>query len=58
MQDEEGKYYIDLLVTVSVRVPVGYDGFVFGLEDHTWDWPAGKYLHEVVTDNTLLFRMD
>ena len=58
MQDEAGKYYIDLLVTVSVRVPVGYDGFVFGLEDHTWDWPAGQYLHEVVTDNTLLFRMD
>lgn len=58
MQDAEGNYYIDLYITVSVRVPVGYDGFVFGLEDHTWEWTAGKYLHEVVTDNTLLFRMD
>ena len=58
MQDEEGNDYIDFFITVSVRVPVGYDGFVFGLDDHNWEWTEGKYLHEVITDNTLLFRMD
>lgn len=57
-QDEGGNYYIDFYITISVRVPVGYDGFVFGLDAHDWEWTDGKYLHEVVTDNTLLFRMD
>lgn len=57
-KDENGNLYLDITVTVSVRVPVGYDGFVFGLEGHNWEWPEGKYLHEVITDNTLLYRFD
>ena len=58
MEDDAGSKYIDIVVTVSIRVPAGYDGFVFGLEKPTWAWPAGTYLHEVITDNTLLFCLD
>lgn len=57
-QDENGANYLDIVVTVSVRVPVGYDGFVFGLEGYGWEILDGKYLHEMITDNTLMFRMD
>lgn len=57
-QDENGNNYLDIVITVSVRVPVGYDGFIFGLEGYGWDGPDGAYLHEAVTDNTLLFRFD
>lgn len=58
LKDETGAYYIDLFVTVSVRVPSGYDGFVFGLDNAAWEWTQGKMLHEVITDNTLLFSFD
>lgn len=58
MKDESGNYYIDFYVTVSARVPVGFDGFIFGLEDAAWSWTEGKYLHEVITDNSLLFCLD
>ena len=57
-KDDAGNYYRDIFVTVSVRVPVGYDGFVFGLEGYGWDWPDSKYLHEVITDDTLMFCLD
>lgn len=56
--DENGAYYLDIFVTVSVRVPDGYDSFVFGLESTDWEWPVGRNLHEVITDETLLFRFD
>lgn len=58
MEDDEGTRYIDITVTVSVRLPVGYDGFVFGLENAKWEWPGGTYLHENITDDTLLFCFD
>lgn len=58
LKDETGANYIDVFATVSVRVPVGYDGFVFGLETTGWEWADGTYLHEVITDNTLLFCLD
>ncbi len=58
MQDETGAYYIDLFVTVSVRVPVNYDGFIFGLTPTGWTWPEGSYLHEFITDETLMFCFD
>ena len=57
-QDENGNNYLDIVITVSVRVPVGYDGFIFGLEAFGWEVADGAYLHEVVTDNTLLFRFE
>ncbi len=57
-QDENGANYLDIVVTVSVRVPVGYDGLVFILENYDWEIIDGKYLHEMITDNTLMFRMD
>ena len=57
-EDEAGVQYIDIIVTVSVRVPVGYDGFVFGLENAKWEWPEGAYLHEIITDETLMFCLD
>lgn len=58
LQDDTGAYYRDITVIVSVRVPVGYDGFVFALEKSSFEAPAGSYLHEVITDNTLMFCMD
>lgn len=57
-KDEAGNNYLDIVVTVSVRVPVGYDGFVFGLETTDWTWAEGAYLHEAVTDGTLMFCLD
>lgn len=57
-QDENGNNYLDIVITVSVRVPVGYDGFIFGLEGYGWESADGAYLHEAVTDNTLLFRFE
>lgn len=57
-KDESGAYYLDIFVTVSARVPIGYDGFVFGLENPNWEWPNGVWLHEVLTDNGLLFCFD
>lgn len=32
---------------VSVRVPVGYDGCVFGVRDAAVDWPDGAYIFDV-----------
>lgn len=58
LQDDAGAYYLDFTVIVSVRVPVGYDGFVFALEKSNFEAPAGSYLHEVITGNTLLFCFD
>ena len=57
-KDESGNNYLDIVVTISVRVPVGYDGFIFGLEAFGWEIADGAYLHEAITENTLLFRMD
>ena len=56
-KDDADNWYLDIFVTVNVRVPVGYDGFIFGLEAYGWEY-AASYLHEVITDNTLLFRFD
>ena len=50
--------YYEVTVTVSVRIPTGYDGIVFGLEQPGWDWTDGAYLHEVITENALLFCFD
>ena len=58
LKDENDAYYFDIFVTVSVRVPVGYDELVFGLEHTGWDWPEGRYLHESITDSALLFRFN
>lgn len=57
-KDDAGAYYIDFTVVVSARVPVGYDGFVFALEKSNFEAPAGSYLHEIITDNTLLFCLE
>lgn len=56
--EETGSLYLEITVTVSIRVPVGHDEFVLGLENSDWEWPDGTYLHEVITDNTLMFRFD
>lgn len=57
-KDENGNQYLDIVITVSVRVPVGYDGFIFGMEGYGWEIADGAFLHEAITDNTMLFRMD
>ncbi len=56
LNQETGSSYFEIRITVSIRVPVGHDEFVLGLESSQWEWPEGTYLHEVITDNTLLFR--
>ncbi len=56
MDLETGVTYFEIRITVSVRMPVGHDEFVLGLESSQWEWPEGTYLHEAITDDTLLFR--
>lgn len=55
--NEEGIHCADFTIIVSVRMPQGFDGFIFGLEDDVWEWTEGCLLDEVVTDNTLLYRL-
>jgi len=40
------------------RVPVGYDGFILGLLDNSAEIVDGIKLHEIINENTLLFRFD
>lgn len=42
----------------AFRVPVGYDGIMFGLLDASIEVVPGKQLYEIVDENTLLFRLD
>lgn len=53
---ETGSSYFEIMITVSVRAPIGHDEFVMGFETTDWEWPEGTYLHEIITENTLLFR--
>lgn len=57
-KDENGNNIVDIDIVVSIRVPVDYDRFVWGIETAGWEWPEGTYLHDVITDNALLFRFD
>lgn len=42
---------------VTVRVPVGYDGFVFGVRNAAVDWPDGAYIFDIYDPYAfLLFR--
>lgn len=58
VNEETGAPYFEFKIVVSLRVPVGYDEFVLGLESSLWEWPEGVYLHEAITENTLLFRFN
>lgn len=43
--------------TISVRVPIGYDGVVIGFRDASIEWGDGQYIYDVADENTLFFRM-
>jgi hypothetical protein len=44
--------------TVIYRVPIGYDGAVFGLRDKSIEWEDGMYIYDVADENTLFFRFE
>lgn len=46
-----------IIITWYARVPVGYDGAVAGLRDHSHDWEDGMYIYDVADENTLFFRL-
>ena len=41
-----------------IRIPVGYDGVVFGYYDGGVDWGEGQYIYDIADGNTLFFRLD
>ena len=47
-----------LKVTVEDYRTIASDENHKALEGYGWEFTDGKYLHEVITDNTLLFRFD
>ena len=59
-KDENGNLYRETGSTITFRVPVGYDGRVVAVLPYVEDDSVyvGKQLHEIVTDTTLLFRLD
>ena len=57
-KDANGKYYRDIVVTFTYRLPVGYDGCVVGVSDAKMEWPLGTHLYEVIDDTARLFRLD
>ncbi len=56
--DEDGNNYVDAFVDVAVRLPLGYDGFVFVIESYEVDIPANTYMADFITDNALFFRFE
>lgn len=45
-------------VTIIVSVPVGYDGFVFGIFNNTLEWPEDGYVYDFYDPDTFfMFRM-
>ena len=40
------------------RVPVGYDGLVYGFYDASTEWEDGMYVYDVADENTLFFRLN
>lgn len=54
--------WVDKTVTVDhdwyVRMPIGYDGVVFGYRNSQVEWKEGMYVYDVADENTLFFRMD
>ena len=52
--DQTNTYELDY----SVRVPVGYDGFVIGFYNKRTQWEDGMYIYDVADENTMFFRLN
>jgi hypothetical protein len=53
--------WIDGIITYEVdyyiQTPTGYDGVVIGFRDKGVEWTDGKYIYDVMDENTLFFRI-
>lgn len=46
-----------LTATFTIRMPIGYDGFVFSFVDSRIEQADGQHIYDLANENTLFFRL-